>query len=374
MRKSFAALVKPASSACNMRCRYCFYADVSRSRAVQNYGLMTPDTLEALVKKAFDYADGQVAFTFQGGEPTLAGLSFYRTLIELEKRCNTRRVPVRHAIQTNGLLLDGEWADFLRDNNFLTGLSMDGCRVRHDGARVDAQGEGTFSRVCDAADLLKKHGADFNILCVVTGPIARDGAKAYTYLRGRGFRHLQFIPCLDSFGGETTPYSLNARDYARFLCDTFSAYYDDFMAGRFTSVRLFDNYVQMLMGLPPESCGMAGQCAPYFTVEGDGSVYPCDFYVLDEWKMGNIRTDAVEDMIRGEVAARFVQSSLPAHEKCLSCRWRPLCRGGCRRNREPFESGRPGLNAYCEAFSAFFEYAYEKMCGMARIAARNQSR
>ena len=155
MRKSFAALVKPASSACNMRCRYCFYADVSRSRAVQNYGLMTPDTLEALVKKAFDYADGQVAFTFQGGEPTLAGLSFYRTLIELEKRCNTRRVPVRHAIQTNGLLLDGEWADFLRDNNFLTGLSMDGCRVRHDGARVDARGEGTFSRVCDAADLLK---------------------------------------------------------------------------------------------------------------------------------------------------------------------------------------------------------------------------
>ena len=132
----------------------------------------------------------------------------------------------------------------------------------------------------------------------------------------------------------------------------------------FSSVRQFDNYVGMLLGRPPESCGMSGACASYFTVEGDGSVYPCDFYVLDEWKMGNVREDSIEAMASSEAARRFVDVSRPINEKCAACRWLSLCRGGCRRNREPVSEN--ALNQFCPAYQAFFEYAYE---GLRRIAA-----
>ncbi len=364
MTRPFTALVKPASSACNMRCRYCFYADEARSRAVANYGMMSLDTLECLVKKALTYAAGPVSFAFQGGEPTLAGLDFYRALMEMEKKYNARRLPVANAIQTNGLLIDDEWAAFLRENRFLVGLSLDGYGALHDALRPDAAGDGTFARACRAAEVMAKREVDFNILCVVSGPVARHGEKVYRYFRKRHFDYLQFIPCLDPLDGAPGEWSLSAEDYGRFLRETFALYYDDFMAGRPVSVRQFDNYVGMLLGRPPESCGMSGVCASYFTVEGDGSVYPCDFYVLDEWKMGNVREDSIEAMASSEAARRFVDVSRPINEKCAACRWLSLCRGGCRRNREPVSEN--ALNQFCPAYQAFFEYAYE---GLRRIAA-----
>ncbi|MBR3504871.1 MAG: anaerobic sulfatase maturase [Clostridia bacterium] len=368
MPRPFTALVKPASSACNMRCRYCFYADEARSRAVANYGLMTLDTLESLVEKAFAYASGPVSFAFQGGEPTLAGLDFYRALAALEKKHNRRRLPVSNAIQTNGLLIDAEWAEFLRENRFLVGLSLDGYGALHDALRLDAAGGGTFARVCEAADLMTKKGVDFNILCVVSGPVARHAGKVYRYLRSR-FQYLQFIPCLDPLDGAPGDWSLSAADFGRFLKETFALYYDDFMSGRPVSVRQFDNYVGMLLGRPPESCGMSGVCSSYFTVEGDGSVYPCDFYVLDEWKMGNVNTDSIEAMASSEAARRFVALSRSVNEKCAACRWLPLCRGGCRRNREPIAENT--LNQFCPAYEAFFDYAYDGLC---RIAAAVRGR
>ena len=369
MPRPFTALVKPASSACNMRCRYCFYADEARSRSVANYGLMSTGTLERLVEKAFAYATGPVSFAFQGGEPTLAGLDFYRALIEYEKKYNARRLPVSNAIQTNGLLIDGTWAGFLRENRFLVGLSMDGYGALHDSLRPDAAGNGTFARACEAAEVMTKSHVDFNILCVVSGPVARHGGKVYRYFRNRRFNYLQFIPCLDPLDGAPGEWSLTAGDYARFLRETFALYYDDFMSGHPVSVRQFDNYVGMLLGQPPESCGMSGVCANYFTVEGDGSVYPCDFYVLDEWKMGNINEDSIEDMASSEAARRFVELSRPVNEKCRACRWLPLCRGGCRRNREPIAENT--LNQFCAAYESFFEYACE---GLRRIAAAVHAR
>ncbi len=370
MPRPFSALVKPASSACNMRCRYCFYADEARSRAVANYGVMSGETLEILVRKAFDYATGPVSFTFQGGEPTLAGLDFYRRLIALEKQYNARRVPVNNAIQTNGLLIDEAWAAFLREHRFLVGLSMDGYGALHDALRPDAAGEGTFARVCGAAALFDRHGVDYNILCVVTAPAARRAEKLYRYFCNRRFRYLQLIPCLDALDGGGGDWSLTAADYARFLNGTFRLYYDGFMRGDYVSVRLFDNYVRMLMGEPPESCGMAGVCASWLTIEGDGGVYPCDFYVLDEWRLGNIREDGIEALMTGAAARRFVETSRPVHEKCAACRWYPLCRGGCRREREPFADGRPGLNRLCGAYQAFFEENAQNLERMAAAAMR----
>ncbi len=368
-------LVKPASSLCNMRCRYCFYADVAQNRAVPSYGIMSPETQEALVAAAFAYAEGSCGFAFQGGEPTLAGLSYFERLIALEEQYNTKHLPVYNSIQTNGYVMDETWAAFLAKHRFLVGLSMDGPKDLHDACRLDAAGKGTHSRVMRAARLLEKHKVPFNILCVVNNAIARHAEQVFRFFQKNGLRYLQFIPCLDAFDQtDTHPYSLTAERYAHFLKTTFDLYYDSYCKGQYVSIRTFDNYVGMLLGQPPESCGMSGVCSCYFVAEGDGSIYPCDFYVLDEYRLGNITEMSFADMLQSPNAERFVEESRQVHEDCQNCRWMSLCRGGCRRNREPMVAGKLAKNQFCKAFQAFFEYAYDRLCHMADCERRSRQR
>lgn len=347
-----------------MRCKYCFYADIADNRAVRSYGIMSEQTLESLVRKAFDYASGSVTFAFQGGEPTLAGLDFYRKLIEFEKRYNINGIRIQNAIQTNGYIINEEWARFLAENGFLVGISLDGTREVHDSLRVDRDGKGTFSAAVRAIRLFEKHGVEFNILCVVNNFVARSPKKIYDALKK--YAYLQFIPCLDSFDGDKRIFSLTEERYTAFLQTTFKEYYKDFCAGKPTSVRNFDNYIGILLGMPPENCAMAGICTCYTVVEGDGSVFPCDFYVLDAWRLGNINDSSFEELITSPVAGRFVDISTNRSEECSDCRWYPLCRGGCRREREPIVNGSPSLNRFCNCYKSFFEACYPAMEDMAR--------
>ena len=350
-------LIKPASSACNLRCTYCFYHDVSEKREVRNYGMMRPDTLEALVRRAFDEAEGQINFAFQGGEPTLAGLDFYRVFMETVRRYDRKRAKLSFAIQTNGTLLDAEWAAFLRENRFLVGLSMDGYKELHDANRLDARGGGTFRTVQGAAALLTRERVDYNILCVVNRMTARHVDKLYSFFKKSGHRWLQCIPCLDALGEARggSKHSLTPALYEEFLKSLFDRWYADFMKDEGISIRHFDNWIPMLLGHPAESCGMNGVCASYFVVEADGGVYPCDFYVLDDWRLGDIRTDSFDDMRGSERAVRFIAESKPVHEKCRACEYFALCRGGCKRDRTE------GIHFFCEAHKGFFRHALPRM-------------
>lgn len=361
-------LIKPASSLCNMRCRYCFYADVSSHREVPSYGIMSGETLRTLTERALAHAEGFCGFAFQGGEPTVAGLDFFRQAVALQKELNTKKLPVHNAIQTNGLVIDDEWAAFLAENRFLVGLSLDGDAKVHNDLRPDAHGKGTYGRVMRAAQLLQKHGCEYNILCVISSPVARHAGRVYDHLKRH--RYLQFIPCIDEFEGGPSPLSLSADQYAQFLKVTFDRYYHDYMAGQYTSVRTFDNYVQMLMGHPAENCAMNGTCTCNIVVEGDGSIYPCDFYVLDRWRLGNIRQDELPALLASETAAQFVESSRAVPDECRACQWAALCRGGCRRDREALGQEGLGLNRFCEAYKAFFSYGIDRLREMARVAAR----
>ena len=357
-------LIKPASSLCNMRCEYCFYKDVSESRERRSMGMMSLDTLEEVVRRAFEYATDFVGFAFQGGEPTLAGLDFYRELMALERKYNTKNIKVSNAIQTNGYVIDDEWARFFAKNGFLVGLSMDGTKEAHDSLRVDAAGKGTFDRVVRAADILQKNGAEFNILCVVNNFVARYPKKVYDQLKK--YKYIQFIACLDPLEGEKTRFSLSEERYASFLRQTFTLYYEDFMRGNYVSIRNFDNYVSILLGRRPESCAMNGFCTCYCVIEGDGSVYPCDFYVLDEWRLGNVREQSFGEMISSPLAREFVERSLFVRDECKNCRYYKLCRGGCRREREPFSEGIPSLNRRCAAYKSLFDTCLDPMLDMAR--------
>lgn len=359
-------LIKPASGLCNMRCAYCFYTDVAQNRCIESYGIMSEEVQTELVKRALDYADGSCVFTFQGGEPTLAGLDYYKRLIELQKLYNRKGVRIANAIQTNGYAIDEEWAKFFAENHFLVGLSLDGPRDVHNFLRVNARGEGTFDRVMETVKLFNRYKVEYNILTVINRKVAENAKAVYSFFKSRSFGYLQFIECIDPFDSQPRDYSLTADDLERFLKISFDEYYKDYQRGHYVSIRSFDNYISMLMGGRPESCGMSGVCTAYQLIEANGDVYPCDFYVLDRYRMGNVMTHTFAELAKSPIAKEFVTESHPISAECRRCRWYPLCHGGCRRNREPFVDGKPSINRFCKAYRGFFEYAYPKMEIMAR--------
>lgn len=365
-------LVKPASSLCNMRCRYCFYEDEAANRTEASLGVMSRDTAALLIRQALDAAgwDGSVSFAFQGGEPTVAGLDFFRDFTAMVEAQNTARLPVAYALQTNGLALDAEWAEFLARHRFLTGISVDGDKDLHDAFRIDAAGKGTWTRVQKNLRLLQKAGVECNLLCVVTRRCAKSAVRTYHALQKTGVRYLQFIPCLDPLGEPRgrRPWSLTPEDYGAFLCSLFDEWYRDWAAGRYTSVRLFDDYVHLAMGLPAGTCATSGSCGAYAVVEGDGSVYPCDFFALDEWKLGNIHQTPLAALSAGRREQEFLQEGLDHPAPCAACRWQALCQGGCKRD---WTTGAQGgrQNYYCAAFQKFFAHAEPRL---RQIAAAEQ--
>ncbi len=360
-------LIKPVSGRCNLACGYCFYRDVAAHRERPDYGRMSGETAELLIKAALDEAEGSCGFAFQGGEPSLAGLDFFRDFARKVRQYNSRGVEIHFSLQTNGMLIDAEWARFLKEESFLTGLSLDGPRMIHDAFRKGADGSGSFARVMESARLLGEASAEFNILCVVDSLTADNPRAVYDFFKRRGFRWIQYIPCLDPLGAvEGVGHSLSPPAWASFLKTSFDAWHQDIRSGEGLSIRYFDNLVDMAMGYPPESCGMSGTCTANFTVEADGSVFPCDFYVLDEWRMGNVRTDSLKAMRSCGNARRFVRVSEHQSPACSSCFAFPLCRGGCRRDREPFSGGLPGLNRFCEAYKDFFAHAGQRIIDLAR--------
>lgn len=363
-------MIKPASSLCNLRCTYCFYADVAARRESASFGVMEQDTLETLVRRAFAYAEGHLSFMFQGGEPTLAGKAFFRSFLALQRRYKTSRVVVHNAIQTNGYALDEQWCEIFREGQFLVGISVDGTKALHDACRVTAGGEPTYDRIQKNISMLREAGVEYNILCVVNEYIARQPREVFESLKQHGF--LQFIPCLDDFDGVKGEHSLCADTYGRFLIETFDLYEKAFRAGRPVSIRTFDNWLTMLLGYPPENCGMAGRCGNYYLIEANGNAYPCDFYVLDMWLVGNIKEDSFFRMDKSAVSRTFREESIPLPPACKACPWLHLCRGGCKRDREPVIGGVPSLNRLCAGHKAFFEARYERMRALAACVAQQR--
>lgn len=357
-------LIKPASGNCNLRCRYCFYHNEAASRAEENRGIMSLDTLEILVKKALSHATGSCGFFFQGGEPTLAGLNFYRELLKLQSVYNKKGLVIRNSIQTNGFKPDEEWAAFLAGHHFLTGLSIDGVRASHDACRVTPEGGGTFSEVMTAASLFDRYHVEYNILTVVNRQTAGKIRRIYEFYKRQNFTYLQFIACLDPLGeapgGQS--YSLTPDEYGDFLIELFELWYLDLKKGCQPYIRQFENYIGILLGMHPESCEQRGVCSVQYVIEADGSVYPCDFYALDSWKMGNIREHTFTELEESPQAAAFTERSKIPPDGCITCPFRPLCRGGCYRHRLSNNE-----NYFCPSYRKFFEAALPRM---QEIAAR----
>ncbi len=369
-------LVKPASGLCNLRCLYCFYEDETNNRSEKNRGIMKDETMDLLIDRAFQEidSDGRISFAFQGGEPTVAGLSFFRRFVDRIKSLQTPRVSVSYAIQTNGSLLDEEWAAFFRENRFLVGISLDGDKALHNLHRKDPVGGDTWNRVVKSLKLLQKNNVDVNALCVVTGQAARHPERIYRELKSLGIGYLQFIACLDPIGEPRgcRPWSLSPESYGSFLCKLFDCWYRDWEKGQYHSVRLFDDYIHILLGDGASTCSTCGRCGSYFLVEADGSVYPCDFFALDSWCMGNLRTHSLSELASGDTALRFLAESAKKPAECAECRYGSICNGGCRND---WDQGSSGIrNYYCMSFRMLLDYAMPRMQLIARAELMQRSR
>lgn len=356
-------LIKPASGNCNLRCRYCFYADEMEKRETASFGKMSLDTLEQMVKKVLEYSDISCAFAFQGGEPTLAGLDFYRKLLEFEEKYNTKGIAVTNSIQTNGYGLTREWARFFAENHFLVGLSLDGIKYTHDAYRLDSRGEGTFEEIMKTAELFDREKVEYNILTVVNNRTAQRISKIYSFYQKHGWNYQQYIACLDPLGEKKggREYSLTPELYGDFLTELFDLWYLDLQKGKQPYIRQFENYISILMGRLPEACDQRGVCGIQFVVEADGSVYPCDFYVMEKYRIGNLLEDSIEEIKKKGEESGFVEASKKVPKECQMCRYGFVCRGGCRRNRETDMGGELGLSYFCPAYRRFFEHAFPRM-------------
>lgn len=367
-------LIKPASSLCQLRCRYCFYEDIAEKREHASMGIMSRETAHLLIDRAYEAAEpgGMIGFAFQGGEPTLAGLDFFRDFVAYANAGKPAAVNIAFSIQTNGMVIDDEWAKFFHDNSFLVGISMDGNKDLHDMYRVDAAGKETWNRVAKGLNALKKQGCMYNALCVVTSQCARSPQKVYDGLKKQGVEYMQFISCLDPIGVErgSLKHSLTPDAYGKFLCRLFDMWFDDWQKGQYRSVRLFDDHVHMLTGRSAGTCSTCGKCGSYFVVEGDGSVYPCDFFVLDKWRMGTLQENTLDELAGSETAKSFLEWGTVKPAECANCPWQRVCNGGCKNDWVYDENGAPH-NYFCSSFKQYFEYAAPRLnyIAQAEIAA-----
>lgn len=350
-------MIKPSSSKCNLNCKYCFYNAIAEARKVMDYGFMKDEVLEEIVKKSVKYSNGgSVTIGFQGGEPTLIGIDYYRRLMKYIEVYNVNNTKFYFVIQTNGTLLDEEWIRFFKKNNFLVGISLDGTKIVHNRYRVDCNNNGTHKDVMRGIRMLKEANIDFNILTVVTSTLCRRISSIYKFYRENDFRYLQFIPCLDPIEKDREDYgkySPTADEYGDFLNLLFNMWYRDMKQGHWVSIRYFDNLINLMLGYGYEACDMGGICSCQSIIEADGSVYPCDFYAYEDYRLGNILEDTFEDIFRSDSLKKFINYSIEnIDDRCLNCKYRYICNGGCRRYRENQYDNK---NVLCEGFKKFFD-------------------
>lgn len=347
-------MIKPASSLCNLRCKYCFYADVTSHRDVASYGLMDFSVAEKTLNNIFcDLEPGdRVNIAFQGGEPTLAGLPYFRHFIDYVDKVKNGTV-VTYALQTNAVLIDAEWCEFLKRNSFLVGVSLDGPEKIHNVSRVDSLGNGTFRKVIAAIDLFKKYSVDFNVLMTLTSNLARHPNQVWEFIKEQDLRYVQFTPCLaplDSTGKDV--YAITPQRFSDFYSQIFTLWKKEFEAGNYFSVKLFDDLVNLIAFNRVNACGLSGRCTPQIVIEADGSVYPCDFYTLDKWCTGNFCESTISQIYSSPVYVEFLNRPR-SRPLCSDCRYQRICNGACERMQSqicyPEDAKSCGYSAFLDA-------------------------
>lgn len=385
--RTFHAMAKPVSSTCNLDCTYCYYLSKENLPGGPATGRMSDEMLELYIRQYIAGVSApEVVFSWQGGEPTLLGLEFFRKVIAFEKKHAKPGQKIQNDLQTNGTLLNDEWCEFLKENRFLVGLSIDGPREIHDHYRVTKGGKPTFDKVFAAAKMLQRYDVPFNTLTCVNRFNGRKPLDVYRFLRQElGSTYIQFIPIVEFKNFKTvapqkwndasfprdgepearpgnpnsivTDWSVDPDDWGYFLCKVFDRWLDRDLGK--VMVNHFETLVAQHMGMPSQLCVYSQNCGRAIAVENDGSVYSCDHYVYPEFQIGNLKTGALGEMVfskRQENFGNAKSETLPRY--CRECEFLNDCWGECPKNRMiRTPDGEPGLNYLCRGFKQFFAHA-----------------
>ncbi len=347
-------MFKTVGESCNLACDYCYYSHVAGNPT--GISAIPATVLDPFFEDYMSHvAGGQATFVWQGGEPTLAGLPYFERIVTMEARHARPHTLIGNAIQTNAILVNDAWAEFFRQYQFLVGVSLDGPQAIHDARRTDARQQGSFRRVLRGIDHLRKRGVEFNILTVLHKGNVGKARELMAFYREEGFKWVQFIPCM-SFSAQGTNsdgvYEITPEEYGRFLCDAFDAWVGE----PALSIRFFDNFLNVANGGQGELCILQESCPPFLVVERDGSVYPCDFLISPEWRMGNIASDSVFDLLRGDTYRSFQTLKPNVVPECKTCEWFAACHGGCPRSRGA-TLGTPQVDYFCASYKEFYRHA-----------------
>ncbi|MFC1897674.1 anaerobic sulfatase maturase [Chloroflexota bacterium] len=352
-------MAKPIGPICNLECSYCYYLDTARFYTRPHQFRMSKALLETYVRQYIAASQGPVVqFVWHGGEPTLAGLDYYRHAVELQQHYLPQGWTCWNNLQTNGILLDDEWCLFLADSHFDVGLSIDGTQWLHDAYRKDHHGHGTYERVVAVVRRLQAHGIQPELLCVVTSAAAKEPINVYRELRNLGTGWIQFIPIVRrASDGQMASESVTSEAYGRFLCTVFDEWIHHDL-GRL-DVQFFAEMSLVWMGGAATLCWMAPTCGRVLIVEHDGGVYACDHFVTPEYRIGDLETSLLSALVDSPIQRRFSDDKwdrLPG--QCRSCSWLEVCNGGCPKDRfTSAEDGEPGLNYLCSGLRQFFAHA-----------------
>lgn len=367
-------MFKTVSGDCNLKCTYCYYGQYNHHFGAGMHRIERP-VLHRFMEDYLGYVDGVGSFGWQGGEPLLAGIEFFRQVVELEGRCARPNTILSNAIQTNATLVNDEWADFFRQYRFLVGVSLDGPPDINDAQRIYRKGAGSFDQVMQGIETLRRHQVDFNILTVISPANVRRGREIMEFFKGQGYSHIQLIPCMDfqAFDAqETARYLISPEEYGDFLCEVFDHWLGDGVP-RY-SVRMFENVLAQFLNVTPDSCYFRGRCDSTLVVEHNGDVYPCDFYIHPRWKLGNITTHTIREMHQSEAMQRFAAQKTDFPTACKRCDYKRVCLGGCPRNRV-YRGDRPAEPDYfCTAYLRLYTHAFERMRRLANLIKKRNAK
>lgn len=336
--KETSILIKPASASCNCVCTYCFYDDVSNCREVKTHGVIQSPTWRKLVDDVFNSNEHyeRVNFLFQGGEPLMAGLKFFKQFVAYVKK-RQKACEVSYSVQTNGTLLSPSFCEFFKNECFFVGISIDGFRENHNRNRF-LHDHGSYDQVMNGLNLLKSYQLEFNVLTVLTKQLAKEPERLYNFYVQENLKHVQIIPCLANFGKDPQDdlYACTPELFGSFYQRFYELWLNDFKNGEAISENFIENVLTILLGGQPTRCGMLGQCESQCIVEANGSLYPCDFYVMDEYELGNINQQPLDKILENPITNTFKVVDQTTFNHCKQCRFEKICHGNCKRMRSSF--------------------------------------
>jgi len=352
----FSLLVKPASADCNLRCRYCFYLDACSFYPETGRRRMNEATLERMIAGYMATPQPVHSFGWQGGEPTLMGLEFFRQTVTLQAARAQPGARIANGLQTNGTLLNDEWAAFLAEYKFLVGVSLDGPAAVHDAERRTAGGQGSHAAVLAGIDCLRRNKVEFNILTLVNRANVSQPVAIYDYLVSQGFYYQQYIECVEvEPDGTPKPFTITGPEWGDFLCQVFDRWYP--RDTRRVSVRLFDTILARIVDGAATTCTSSDNCCQYFVVEHNGDVYPCDFHVRLSRKLGNVATDNWTTLQQSPAYLAFGEEKRKWNAACSKCAFLQFCQGDCPKNRGgPDRRDSTALSYLCEGWRRFYRH------------------